>query len=211
MSADQLIIFDCDGVLVDSEPIANAVFAQHLTAIGLPTTPAQAIERFKGRSLKSALEMVAQDLGRPVPATFLDEMQAQTYRQFRTQLNAVDGAEDLVKWAQGQGFRTCIASSGDYEKMDVTLGLTGLKRYFEGRIFSSLEVKRGKPAPDLFLYAAQKMGVLPAKCTVIEDSQAGVDAALAAGMRVFAYGDFPAAPGVVPVSRLLEIRAALSL
>jgi len=210
LNGSELIIFDCDGVLVDSEPIANTVFAQYLTDLGLPTTPEEAIMRFKGRSLTSAMEMVAQDLSRPVPETFLDDMQAETYRLFETQLKAVQGAEEIVQWVQGQGYKTCIASSGDYEKMNVTLGITGLKAYFEGRIFSSIEVKRGKPAPDLFVYAAAQMGVSTDQATVIEDSQAGVDAALAAGMKVFAYGDFQAQDGVIPVQSLGEIKSYLS-
>lgn len=203
---DELIIFDCDGVLVDSEPIANAVLAQHLTLHGLPTTTYEAMSLYKGRSMSSVLQIAAKHLGRPLPATFLDEMQAETYRAFETQLKAVEGAEALVMWVQEQGYQTCIASSGDYEKLDTTLGITGLKRYFDGRIFSAVDVQNGKPAPDLFLHACAAMQALPQVCSVIEDSQAGVTAALAAKMRVFAYGAFDSAPSVLPISHISEVK-----
>jgi HAD superfamily hydrolase (TIGR01509 family) len=206
---DSLILFDCDGVLVDSEPVANAVLAEHLTQHGLPTSPQQALERYKGRSLKSVLAMAEDALGRSLPAHFLADMQAETFRAFEKHLRAVSGAEDLVQWVQAQGYRTCIASSGDYEKLDKTLGITGLKKYFEGRIFSAVDVENGKPAPDLFLHASEAMGTPPQRCFVIEDSGAGIAASIAAGMHVFAYGPFEKAHNVTPVKRLRDIKELL--
>lgn len=209
MNAETLIIFDCDGVLVDSEPIANTVFARHLTDLGLPTTLEQAMERYKGRSMTSCMEMIVEAMGKPVPSTFLDDMQAETYKAFENQLQPIDGAEDLVKWVQGQGYKTCIASSGDYEKLGITLGLTGLGQYFGGRIFSAKDVRNGKPAPDLFLHACTQMGGAPQNSYVIEDSPAGVKAARAAGMQVFAYGAFDAGEGVTPISHISDIKKHL--
>lgn len=200
-----LIIFDCDGVLVDSESIANQVTAEWLTAVGLPTTAQEAIERYKGLSMASILARCEAELGKPLPADFLETLQAETYARFKADLKPVDGAEALVKWAQAQGYKTCIASSGSFDKMDVTLGITGLKTLFEDRVFSSEQVARGKPHPDLFLYACKQMGETPDKSVVIEDSQAGVEAALAAKMRVFAYGNFQAERGVVRVKSLSQI------
>lgn len=209
MKQETLVLFDCDGVLVDSEPVANAVLAEHLTQHGLPTSPKEALERYKGRSLQSILAMAQDALGRALPPYFLSEMQAQTYQAFEQHLRAVPGAEDLVQWVQAQGYRTCIASSGDYEKLDKTLGITGLKRYFDGRIFSAVDVVNGKPAPDLFLHASKAMDVPPQRCFVIEDSRAGVEAGVAAGMHVFAYGSFKRAASVSPVKRLSDIKDLL--
>lgn len=205
----ELIIFDCDGVLVDSEPMANAVLAAWLTKQGLAMTGQEASQRFKGLSMATVLERAEAALGKPLPSDFLDQVQAETYARFRTDLKPVAGASELVEWAQAQGFKTCIASSGDFEKMDVTLGVTALKPLFEDRIFSSKQVPRGKPAPDLFLFAAAQMGVLAERAVVIEDSPAGVAAARAAGMPVFAYGDFEAEPGVYPVSHIGQIAKLL--
>lgn len=209
MNEESLVIFDCDGVLVDSEPIANAIFAEHLTDLGLPTTLEQAMERYKGRSMASCLDMVAQALGKPVPGTFLDDLQAETYKAFERDLQPIDGAEDLVTWVQAKGYKTCIASSGDYEKLGITLGITGLGRFFEGRIFSAKDVTNGKPAPDLFLHACNQVSGVPGRSYVIEDSPAGVTAARAAGMQVFAFGTFDEEPGTVPVKVLSDIKKHL--
>lgn len=204
-----LVIFDCDGVLVDSEPVANAILAAHVSRMGISTTPQQALVRYKGRSMASVLAMIEDELGSALPTDFLDKVQIDTFSAFYSSLKAVVGAEALVQWVQGQGYKTCIASSGDYEKLDMTLGITGLKHYFEGRIFSSMDVENGKPAPDLFLHACKQMGGTPADTYVIEDSQAGVDAAIAAKMKVFAFGDFERTQDITPVSHLSQVIDAL--
>jgi HAD superfamily hydrolase (TIGR01509 family) len=187
-----LAIFDCDGVLVDSEPIANASFSRALKAQGLDWTVEETMRRLMGRSLKSCVEICETELGRKLPDDFLENMQAVTYRNFRdAPLQAMPGVKDAVLALQQQGVATCVASSGSPEKMRFTLGLTGLWDLFEGRIFSASQVLRGKPFPDLFLHAAIGMNVQPFECTVVEDSVPGIQAARAAGMRALAYAGPP--------------------
>ena len=194
MRNTKLVIFDCDGVLVDSEPIANAVFALHLRKIGLPYTTEQAINRFMGRSMKSCMVEVLDDLqalgvatSKDFPSAFLAALQADTFAAFEKSLKPVLGITDAINAIEAAGVKTCIASSGDHAKMKVTLGLCGLYDRFLERIFSATQVQNGKPAPDLFLFAAAQMGFKPIECTVVEDSPAGVQAAVAAGMRVVGY------------------------
>jgi HAD superfamily hydrolase (TIGR01509 family) len=187
-----LVIFDCDGVLVDSEPIANTSFSQALKAQGLDWTVEETMRRLMGRSLKSAVEICEAEIGRKLPDDFLEKMQAVTYRNFRdAPLMPVAGVKGAVLALQAAGVATCVASSGALEKMRFTLGLTGLWDLFEGRVFSSSQVPRGKPFPDLFLHAAISMNVQPFDCTVIEDSVPGIQAARSAGMRAFAYAGAP--------------------
>jgi HAD superfamily hydrolase (TIGR01509 family) len=187
-----LVIFDCDGVLVDSEPLANASFSRALKAQGLDWDVAETMRRLMGRSLKSCIEIVEAELGRRLPDDFVEKMQAVTYRSFRdAPLQPVPGVKDAILALQAAGCATCVASSGSVEKMRFTLGLTGLWDLFGGRVFSSGQVSRGKPFPDLFLHAAVSMNERPAACAVVEDSVPGIEAARAAGMRVFAYAGAP--------------------
>ena len=187
MHSWDLVIFDCDGVLVDSEPISNRVFTEMLVAIGLDTTPEQAMHDFVGRSMASCLAIVAERLGRPVPDDFERTMQARTFAEFRASLGAVPNVITVLDALDAAGVRTCVASSGSHEKMRTTLGITGLLPRFDGRLFSATEVARGKPHPDLFLHAARAMGAEPSRCAVIEDSPVGVRAGVAAGMTVFGF------------------------
>jgi HAD superfamily hydrolase (TIGR01509 family) len=183
-----LVIFDCDGVLVDSEPLANASFSRALKAQGLDWSAEEAMRRLMGLSLKSALAVCEAEIGRKLPDDFLEKMQAATYQSFReAPLMPVADVKDAVLAVQAAGAATCVASSGSPEKMRFTLGLTGLWDLFDGRIFSATQVPRGKPFPDLFLHAAIAMDVQPSECTVVEDSVPGIQAARAAGMRAFAY------------------------
>jgi HAD superfamily hydrolase (TIGR01509 family) len=183
-----LTIFDCDGVLVDSEPLANASFSRALKAQGLDWSPEQTMRRLMGLSLKSCVEVCEAEIGRKLPDDFLEKMQAVTYQSFRdAPLKPIAGVEDAVQALQKAGVETCVASSGSPEKMRFTLGLTGLWDLFDGRIFSASEVPRGKPFPDLFLHAALAMDVQPFDCVVVEDSVPGVQAARSAGMRALAY------------------------
>lgn len=189
-----LVIFDCDGVLVDSEPIANAVFAKHLAKIGIVLNLEQTMARFMGRSLKSCMKDVAAELRQkhlPMPAKFpddfLDAMQTDTFAALQAELQPIKGISAAIDAIEAKGIATCIASSGDHEKMRVTLGKTGLLNRFGERIYSATQVAKGKPAPDLFLFAAAQMGVPAAQCVVIEDSPFGVQAAVAAGMQAMAY------------------------
>jgi HAD superfamily hydrolase (TIGR01509 family) len=182
-----LVIFDCDGVLVDSEPIANASFSRALKPHGLDWSTEECMRRLMGRSLKSCVEICEAELGRRLPGDFVEKMQEATYQGFREGLKPVRGVKEAVLAVQARGIATCVASSGTPEKMRFTLGLTGLWDTFDGRIFSALEVPRGKPFPDLFLHAALRMNEQPFACTVVEDSVPGIRAARAAGMRALAY------------------------
>lgn len=178
------VIFDCDGVLVDSEPISNRVLAEALTGIGLPMTTEESIESFMGRSWASNAAVIEERLGRKVPADlrarYLDDMHAAFERELQP-VPGIAAALDRIDlpW--------CVASSSDPGQISFSLGHTGLLDRFDGRLFSATEVEHGKPAPDLFLHAAAQMGWAPADCGVVEDSPAGVQAGLAAGMTVFGY------------------------
>jgi HAD superfamily hydrolase (TIGR01509 family) len=187
-----LVIFDCDGVLVDSEPIANASFSRALRTVGLDWTVEETMRRLMGRSVKSCVEICEAELGCKLPDGFVEKLQAATYQDFRdAPLQPVAGVKEAVLTLQKAGVATCVASSGAVEKMRFTLGLTGLWELFQGRVFSSTQVPRGKPFPDLFLHAAIGMNVQPFECTVVEDSVPGIQAARAAGMRALAYTGAP--------------------
>jgi HAD superfamily hydrolase (TIGR01509 family) len=179
-----LVIFDCDGVLVDSEPVANRTFAQMLREIGLDLTQEQMFENFVGYSIAHCMRRVTEMLGRPPPAGFVEELQRRTFEAFRTELRAMPGIEHALERI---GVPFCVASSGDHTKMRTTLGITGLLSRFEGRIFSVTQVARGKPAPDVYLFAAEQLGAQPQSCVVVEDTPPGVKAGVAAGMTVFGY------------------------
>jgi len=180
-----LIIFDCDGVLVDSEPTANRVFTAALHELGLDWSYEQVCGRFIGLSMSRCVELIEEELGRPVPERFLDDLQRRTFDKFRSDgLAAVRGVEQMLD-ALDSPF--CVASSGELEKMRMTLGQTGLLHRFAGRMFSAQQVSLGKPAPDLFLFAADSCGVAPERCAVVEDSVPGVQAGVTARMTVFGY------------------------
>jgi len=179
-----LVIFDSDGVLVDSEPIANRILNERLEAIGLPLSLEETTRAFQGRTLPVCLQIIEDVLGRPVPEGFLDDLQRRTFAAFREELAPVPGVKealDAIPWP------VCVASSGDLLKMRTTLTLAGLIVRFEGRMFSALDVPRGKPAPDLFLHAAETLGASPARTAVVEDSPVGIHAARGAGMTPFGY------------------------
>jgi HAD superfamily hydrolase (TIGR01509 family) len=190
----ELVIFDCDGVLVDSERISVRIDVQVLAELGWPLTEAEVIERFVGRSEEYMIGEIEATLGRRLAAGW-EEPFRHLYREaFDAELVPVDG---VVAALDAIAAPTCVASSSSHERLRHTLGLTGLLERFDGRIFSAEEVENGKPAPDLFLHAAATLGAEPARCAVVEDSRHGVEAARAAGMRAFAY-----AGGVTPADRL---------
>lgn len=180
----ELVIFDCDGVLVDSEPIANRVLAASLSEIGLATTMASSMRDYMGRSWTACVEIFEQRLGRPLPPAFEPSFWERLDAALRAELRPVPGIHEALARIAAP---TCVASSGRIDKMRVTLGQTGLWERFEGRIFTAADVARAKPFPDLFLHAASRMGAAPARCTVVEDSPRGVEAGVAAGMRVLGY------------------------
>jgi len=183
-AALELVIFDCDGVLVDSEPISNRVLAAALSEAGLPTTQESSMRDYMGRSWSACVEIFEARLGRALPGAFEASFMSQLETALRAELQAVPGIHDALARIATP---SCIASSGRPEKMRITLGMTGLWERFEGRIFSAADVARAKPFPDLFLHAAERMGATPARCIVVEDSPRGVEAGVAAGMRVLGY------------------------
>ncbi|MFD7031166.1 HAD family hydrolase [Streptomyces sp. NPDC059917] len=180
----ELVIFDCDGVLVDSERIALRLQVALGAELGWPLTAEDAVDRFIGRSKESICEQIAERLGAQTAAVWWELFKQRHREAVDAGLEAVDGLPEALAAIT---LPVCVASSGSHEKMRHTLGVTGLYERFEGHVFSASEVPRGKPAPDLFLYAARRMGVDPAACVVVEDSRPGVRAARAAGMRSFGY------------------------
>ncbi|HET8609034.1 MAG TPA: HAD family hydrolase [Burkholderiales bacterium] len=181
-----LIIFDCDGVLVDSERISNAVFAEMLGELGLHFTLPEMFEIFVGRSMTACVEIIEHRLGHPLPTDFLPRLTQRTNEAYAAQLKPVTGIETVLNTLD---VPFCVASSGTVEKMRTTLGVTGLLKYFENRLFSATQVAHGKPHPDIYLYAAQQMDADPVRCLVVEDSPVGVEAGTAAGMTVFGYAE----------------------
>jgi HAD superfamily hydrolase (TIGR01509 family) len=179
-----LVIFDCDGVLVDSERIGVQIDVRVLGELGWPLTEAEVIERFVGRSEAYMVSEIEAQLGRRLPATWQEQFRAQYREALDATLAPFDG---VVAALDAIAAPTCVASSGTHDRLRHTLGLTGLLERFDGRIFSSEDVANGKPAPDLFLHAAASLGADPARCAVVEDSRYGVEAARAAGMLVFGY------------------------
>jgi HAD superfamily hydrolase (TIGR01509 family) len=180
----ELVIFDCDGVLVDSEPIAVRIDVEMLAEVGVTMSAEEVIERFVGRSPEVILAETEARLGRRVPDGWFERGEARLRRAFANELEPVPGIEEAL---QGIDVPVCVASSSGHDNLRLKLELTGLYDRFAGHIFSAAEVVNGKPAPDLFLHAAQRMGADPADCAVVEDSRYGVLAARAAGMDVFGY------------------------
>ena len=188
----RLVIFDCDGVLVDSEPISLSVMREVLAEQGCHLTEAQGYEKLLGRSITTIARTLQDEQDITLNDAHLEEMRKRLYARFRSELSPIEhvaGAIDAIDCP------VCVASSSQPDRIKTSLQITGLYQKFSPNIFSSSMVSRGKPAPDLFLYAAEKMGVDPKDCVVIEDSPAGIKAAQSAGMRVIAFvGGGHAAP-----------------
>lgn len=178
-----LLIFDCDGVLVDSETIANEVLAETLTALGRPMTAAESMRTQIGRALSDILRETSDIVGRRMPDSIGADMNERLFARFRRELRAIDGVANALACLP---HRRCLASSSRPERIDLALLVTGLDHLFDRR-FSAVQVAHGKPAPDLFLLAAREMGAEPAGAIVIEDSASGVVGARAAGMRVIGF------------------------
>jgi len=180
----ELVIFDCDGVLIDSERLGVEVDVMALRELGWPLSETEAIARFVGRSDRENRAAIEAHLDRKLPDGWGDQVDERYRQAFATALTPVDGVLEALDRIS---LPTCVASSGTHEHLRYTLELTGLYDRFAGRIFSADDVGRGKPAPDLFLLAAERMDAKPARCVVVEDSRPGVEAARAAGMRVLAF------------------------
>jgi HAD superfamily hydrolase (TIGR01509 family) len=179
----ELVIFDCDGVLVDSEPISNGVLAEMLSEQGLTMTLAQTRLEYQGMTLAQVREHAQERLGRELPPGWLDEYQRRRAERFRASLRPVPGAAEAVRTVAAAGVKVCVASQGSLEKSSLTLGLTGLDALFAAdAVFSAAQVPRPKPYPDLFLHAAAAMRVGPERCAVVEDTRSGIAAARSGGM-----------------------------
>jgi HAD superfamily hydrolase (TIGR01509 family) len=183
-SSVELVIFDCDGVLVDSEVISCRAHADVLTRHGYPIDAGQVFHRFLGRSTRQANLEIEAELGRSLPEAYHRELQDELFRSFEADLQAVPHIHEAL---DAIVHPACVASSGSQQRMRVSLGRSGLYDRFAPNIFSAAQVTHGKPAPDLFLFAASEMKAPPGRCLVIEDSAAGVTGAVAAGMVVFGF------------------------
>jgi HAD superfamily hydrolase (TIGR01509 family) len=184
LSSVDLVIFDCDGVLVDSEVISCAAHAETLTRHGYPITSDEVLERFLGVSDREARETIETELGRPLADDFESQMNEAALRRYAEDLRAIPYIDEAIAAID---LPKCVASSGTPAKIRHGLGCAGLYDQLAPHIFSASQVKRGKPAPDLFLFAAGQMQAAPARCVVIEDSLAGIAAAVAAGMPVLGF------------------------
>jgi HAD superfamily hydrolase (TIGR01509 family) len=184
MTAPELVIFDCDGVLVDSEPLSIDVLVRVLRGAGVEMDADAATERFLGKSLKTMTKILHDEFGLEVDDKFLEDMRRDLYHRFEQELQPIAGISSVLDQLD---VPFCVASSSQMERIRLSLGITGLIDRLEPHIFSATMVTNGKPAPDLFLHAADVMKTDPSACIVIEDSPAGIVAAKAAGMRVFAF------------------------
>lgn len=200
MAAFKSAIFDCDGVLVDSERITCQVLAQCLDELGLTLDWQEVLRLFVGKSIPESMDMIGRMLGKRPSEAMWREFAARANHALKKEVEAVKNIETAL---DDLGLPYCAASNGDFAKMNTTLGATGLLPRFEGKMFSATQVKQGKPAPDLFLFAAEKMGFTPSDCVVIEDSPTGITAAVAAGMTAFGYAQH------TPQAALLKAGAAL--
>ena len=183
------VIFDCDGVLVDSERITSRVWAGLLTGVGLPTTTEDSLATYLGNSMQRCIEIVTEKLGRTPPDDLLPSFFAAVKIALEQEVTPVIGVVEVLDALDAAGIPHGVASNGEYEKMRTTLGTTGLLERLDGRYYSAVDVARPKPAPDLFLHVAKQLGLTPARTIVIEDSPLGVLGAHTAGMTVIGYAE----------------------
>jgi HAD superfamily hydrolase (TIGR01509 family) len=178
-ASHRAIIYDFDGVLADSEVLSNSVIAEVVTELGVPTSVEDAYRTYMGKRLDDVIATIERVTGRKLPADFADSYQVRTFDAFRAELKPVTGAREFL--AAWRDVPSCIASSSSPERLALSLEVLDMAALFEGRVFSASNVARGKPHPDIFLYAAEQLGIAPADCIVIEDSVGGITAARAAG------------------------------
>lgn len=190
------VIFDCDGTLVDSEELSNEVLVEVVAEYGLVLSVDEAISAFRGGKMADCVAHLEARLGQRLPDHFVPGLRSRTADAFRTRLRPVAGALEVVQWLSARSWAICVASSGPVEKIELSLSLTGLSPFFEGRMFSSYEIGVWKPDPGLFLHAAKSMGLGPGDCAVVEDSLPGIQAGLAAGMAVFAFQPHEVEPNI---------------
>jgi HAD superfamily hydrolase (TIGR01509 family) len=211
-----LVIFDCDGVLVDSEPIAARLTAEAVSELGWEMSAEVAKAEFLGDTFTNIIRRVEERLGRQVPEDWPARSQANLLAALERELKPVPGVHAAIDALRAANVQLAVGSQGSHQKMQLTLGVTGLLPFFAGRIFSASQVARPKPAPDLFLLAANTLGFTPEQTVVVEDSTRGVKAAVAAGMRILGYTasvgrDSIIAAGAEPVDDLAKVPAMLGL
>lgn len=210
-----MVIFDCDGVLVDSEPIVNRVERDLLAQWGWRLDEREVRRLFKGRVFGELARLIEHNVERPLPADWIYVLAMQTARAFRAHLREVPGVRAVIEQCLARRVPVCVASQSSLPRVLLSLELCDLDRYFGPHVFTASMVPRPKPSPDLFLHAARTLGVAPERCTVIEDSPSGVAAAVTAGMRVFGYAaDEDAAglraAGAATFTRMSELPALLA-
>jgi HAD superfamily hydrolase (TIGR01509 family) len=215
MTLPKLVIFDCDGVLVDSEPVSNAALVRNLARHGLTVTIEDCLRDFVGGTMQGVMDKVIAR-GTDLPANWVDEIYAEIYDALRGGVDVVSGIPDLLDHLDRAGVPFCVASNGSPTKMDITLGQTGLAPRFADARYSAHEVGIAKPDPGLFLHAASQAGVAPADCVVVEDSASGAEAARRAGMRCFGYaahddGARLAAEGAEVISDMGQVAGRIGL
>ncbi|MFJ8650377.1 HAD family hydrolase [Streptomyces sp. NPDC093546] len=197
----ELVIFDNDGVLVDSEYLSNTILAGYLTELGHPTSYEDSLRDYMGAAVHRVHDVILERTGQRLPEEFDETLHARVFAAFERELEAVAGVTEVLGKLVADGVRYCVASSGSHERIRVGHRKTGLDLWFpEDTVFSAQDVGQGKPAPDLFLYAAERMGVAPERCVVVEDSPLGVQAALAAGMDVYGF------TAMTPAERLAGVK-----
>jgi HAD superfamily hydrolase (TIGR01509 family) len=211
----QLVIFDCDGVLIDSEPIANRIFAEQLATVGMHMTPEEVWDRFVGNSRDRCIELAGEMSGEPLPEGFAQQWDDALHRALDVEARPVEGIPELLR---SLPVPYCVASNGEPTHMQRGLTAAGLMPLVEGRLFSAALVEHPKPAPDVYLHAARTMGTSPRACAVVEDTLTGARAGLAAGMRVFGYVGHPRNQraelerlGATPFTRLAQLPSLLGL
>ena len=208
-----LIIFDCDGVLIDSEPIANRIFSEQLAKVGMHMTPGEVWHAFVGNSRDRCIAMAGEMRGEPLPDGFAQAWDDALHVALDVEARPVEGIPELLRSLK---VPYCVASNGEPTHMRRGLGAAGLLPYFDGRMFSAAQVAHPKPAPDVYLHAARTMGAIPSGCVVIEDTPTGARAGIAAGMRVFGYVGSPmnqrdelVRVGATPFTSMRELPALL--
>ena len=209
-----LVIFDCDGVLIDSEPIANAVFSRMLATVGIAMSPSDVMRTFVGRSRDTCIEMAGRMRGEALPADFGQKWDDAFHAVLEREVKPVEGIPQLLRSLK---IPYCVASNGEPTHMEKGLTAAGLMPLVRGRLFSARLVAHPKPAPDIYLHAAQAMGAQPSRCAVVEDTPTGVKAAIAAGMTVFGYVGGPQSDaatlrelGAHPFRRMAELAGLLA-
>lgn len=215
-ASNWLVIFDCDGVLVDSEPIAARLTAEAVSELGWEMSAELAKAEFLGDTFTNIIRRVEEKIGQKVPADWPARSQRNLLDALARELTPVPGVRSAIEALVAEGATVAVGSQGSHEKMQITLAVTELLPFFEGRIFSASQVSRPKPAPDLFLLAASTLRFSPSQAVVVEDSTKGVKAALAAGMRVFGYTASVGREAIVragaePIDDLAELPARLGI